>query len=341
MRLKRLSKGTLSLFLVVTLLVVSSLLIAANTRGKEEIEKLSRGFYSANLVKVNLFEINRHGEIKELLKTEMSGGKDGICFKTDLMTGKDIRGICYSGAIEKPAISSGRFFSEAECFSDKKIAVAGSGFADEYIVEGEKKYIEIADEKFEVVGVLGTKQESRYDLMLFIPMETAINIFGEEGTYVFDGNEKEEIFGTVQNFVTGAGRYAEYVEQSNSEEAEYTGVNDLTQTKKNTLQDMYLLMFISYLLAAVSAANFWIRYRYKEIQVYRIVGAGTFSIIRDMLIKFIRIWSLSYIMGVGITFFIRMQFIAYPIQMEDYFTTALISFVPGSVTVLTHLLRHH
>lgn len=115
---KRIHVQTILLVVIITVLTVCSLLIQMNQNGKKKLEKLSRGFYSENIEKVSIGEAESRNAVKVLSDT-LSQGESGLIFKTNLVQGKDIRGVCYRGDVELPVLLRGHFLQNRSALETK------------------------------------------------------------------------------------------------------------------------------------------------------------------------------------------------------------------------------
>src|SRR5699024_5668572 len=106
---------------------------------------------------------------------------NGILYKKDLQMAEDIRGVFYKGNFKKLPLISGRYFSGEEVCGDDRKAMIGRRFEKDVYEEGDRQYIDIMGEKFEVIGVLGSAQLTRLDSMKWIPLKAAAELTGAEG----------------------------------------------------------------------------------------------------------------------------------------------------------------
>ena len=88
-RKKRIHVQTILLAVILIVLTVCSLLIQMNQNGKKKLEKLSRGFYSGNIEKVNINEA-KGKNVARVLSDTLSQGESGLIFKINLVQGKDV-----------------------------------------------------------------------------------------------------------------------------------------------------------------------------------------------------------------------------------------------------------
>ena len=186
----RVSKSTWLFLLNMILVMTAAVLVLVNIRSRNELEESKRGFYSENASYL-VNEENDWNAIEDIL--EKDDWNNGIFYKKDLQMAEDIRGVFYKGNFKKLPLISGRYFSGEEVRSDDRKAMIGRRFEKDVYEEGDRQYIDIMGEKFEVIGVLGSAQLTRMDSMKWIPLKAAAELTGAEGSYVVDGNSEKEI----------------------------------------------------------------------------------------------------------------------------------------------------
>ena len=91
---------------------------------------------------------------------------DGEYFAA-LHSGK-IRGVYFSGEVNLPPITEGRFLEAEECLRRDKLAVIGRNYCDSVYVKDGVSYIEIMGKEYVVIGITAMAGESALDDMLFV-----------------------------------------------------------------------------------------------------------------------------------------------------------------------------
>ena len=334
---KRISKGNGVLFMILTLLTVSSLLITTNINGKNALAKLSRGFYSSNIIKMYIAEIN---DIQLMLHAFDKISEDNIIvFKNNLEPGRDLRGIFYKGNVEQPPIKQGRFFTSQECLSNQKIALVGSEYEPDIIIKDGKKYIDIGNVEFEVIGYLGHSEASRFDTMQMIPIRAAHEVYGQDGQYVIDGNSVKSVSNAAEDLRHMLEPKAGYFFINESQSNKINRIEEMLYGANSTVDIIYAGIYLSFLLASISCMGFWISYRRQFIQVYRMNGFNNLQIIRSVLRKYGFVWLWATSAGFACVLVFRASGKTYPIYWIDFTFAAGCTLLPGTVLLLIYILR--
>lgn len=329
---KRCSVPAILLAFIMIVLTICALLIQMNQNGKKKLEKLSRGFYSENIEKVMVDEV-RNEDLEKAIKHSFSHCQDGLIFMTNLVIGQDLRGVCFKGNIEKPMIFRGRFFTERECFGVAPLALVGKKYESQ-INDGNKIYIEGIECR--VLGILGDKEESRYDDMRLLNMSAALQIRGGGGAFVFDGKDAEEITNQASSFAEEMKGCTENVYYDHSEELGFDVEEQADTSEKNSLDTIYAAMILSFLLAMVCGTIFWCQKRKRKAQIECSLGAGRIYILLQLIREFCLIGLVSFLIGASLIKRIQFCWIPYDMYIEDFYKAALLVFVPGLVVVFLY-----
>lgn len=335
---KKCQMETILLGMIFVLLTVCTMLIGMNQNGKKELEKLSRGFYSENIEKVIIDGVKESFSVETVLKNQLKDAENLLIFKTGLVPGKDVRGVCYCGEIEKPAVQEGHFFTQEECFSDEPLILIGKNYLGETFLEKDDRYLMIQGTKCRVVGILGTQEDSRYDEMQLLNMSATLTVYGENGTYVLDGNEKDVIQAVTDSFVSRMGEVAESVYYNGEEELGFQSPEETAgeTEQEDGLSNLYIAMVASFLLAAVSALLFWFRHKKKRMEVESFLGAGKGYMLIRLSKDFLIVWAVSYALGMGATKLIQYLWIPYNIHLSDCLYAVTVTLMPGMIMLFVY-----
>lgn len=288
LRLHGIRKNTLLLFFNMVLVLVTALLVLSNIRTRNELEESKRGFYSKSTV-----EFTSGGSSwEELLGVlQEEGWRDGILFREGLEMEADTRGVFFKGDFKRLPLRSGRYLTEAEVSGTERKAMIGQRFEKDTYEENGKQCIEILGEPFEVVGVLGSAQPTRMDSMKWMPLGTAAELAGMEGSYILDGRTEEAIERNADllapvlerevTIVTG------FAEDAGGEDPGYSEKN------RNVVEKIYLGIVFSFVLTLVLAGNSWARSRTQRIQVEKMLGFSGGRILLGVLGEYLKISGVS------------------------------------------------
>lgn len=329
---------TILLGMIFVLLTICTMLIGMNQNGKKELEKLSRGFYSENIQKVIIDGVKESSSVESILKNQLEETNNLLIFKTGLAPGKDVRGVCYCGEIERPAVQEGRFFTPEECFSEEPLILIGKNYVEETQQEKDGRYLTVQGTKCRVIGILGTKEESRYDDMQLLNISAALTVYGGNGTYVVDGNEPDVIQEATDSLISKTEKIAESIYHNGEEELGFQSSEEAEEetSQEDGLSNLYITMVASFLLAAVSALLFWFRHKKKQLEIERFLGAGRGYMFFQLGKSFLTVWAVSCLLGMGATKMIQYLWISYNIHLSDCLFAGMVTFVPGMILLAAY-----
>lgn len=97
-----------------------------------------------------------------------------------------MRGVYHRGDVLTPPVIEGRFFTEAECLSDKPLAVIGREYEDQVYKENGTELIDYLGKKYEVAGKAGLSGSSALDSIIFVNLGSLTPEEQLDGIYYFD-----------------------------------------------------------------------------------------------------------------------------------------------------------
>lgn len=179
----------------------------------------------------------------------------------------------------------GRFFTEEESMSSKKIALVGRNLADLIYMKNDKKHIKIEGEEFEVIGTIGRKTLSHWGLRIFTPAKSLPNnIYNSNynGIGLFYPKhilqEKKYFYDLKNNF--------------SNKNIESIKINELSKEEGiasyvfNNNKPMYISLIFSILLSLISIfifSTFWADGLKKNIAIKKILGADNLYIFKQLI----------------------------------------------------------
>lgn len=328
---RRISKSTALLFFNMTLVFIAALLVLSNIQTRSELAESRRGFYSENAYYLN-YDDGSWEDVKAVL--EQDEWDNGIVYKQKLDFESDTRGVFYRGDIRKLPLISGRYFTSEETFRSEKIAMIGQRYEKDVYTEDGKRYIDILDEKFEVIGVLGSAQATRLDSMKWIPLPAAVELTGADGEYVVDGKTEEAIDGNVALLkavmLPDPSMQTAVVYTDSGEEADMS----FPDRTKNVVEKIYIAIVFSFVLNMLLAGSSWVRDRNQNIQVEKMLGFSGGRILLSIYGGYFRI-ALSAVAASGIVIgSLMLSHVITSVNIRDFLTMAGV-ILAGELAVVT------
>lgn len=203
---------------------------------------------------------------------------------------EDIRGVFYKGNFKKLPLISGRYFSGEEVRSDDRKAMIGRRFEKDVYEEGDRRYIDIMGEKFEVIGVLGSAQLTRMDSMKWIPLKAAAELTGAEGSYVADGNSEKEIRNNTKLLW-------EVMDEDVNMKEDVFDDWALPDKTPALIEKIYFTIIAAFVLNMFFAGSYWIRYKKQKIQVEKLLGFSAKDVLASVFADYIKIAAAAFILS--------------------------------------------
>lgn len=327
----KIKKGYLMLFVTLFLLALSCILITSGIYQKGQNEKLSRGYYTENAQSVSVTDIKDNAVFQRTFSAEQFAKT--VVYKTDLVSGMDCRGVAYSEKKNVFPIRSGRCFSAKESVSDKRIAVIGNSVLEKTIEKENKRYLQIADKEYEVIGITGKRSSSRLDSVVLLPMGAAFELSGTEGKYIVDGDNEKEVTDVYEKVLEKWSDNAEIV-LNVSAYREEKSVGDVMEDGTNRILLMvYAAVVISFFLTAAACSIYWFRYRKAYMKAMKILGFSDMLIFRKIFVCYLKAAVPALLLSFMVTVFLWLRKVILEIRMTDFCVSFIITIVISSIFV--------
>lgn len=327
-------KGYIMLFMTLFLLSLSCMLITTNIYEKEQNEKISRGFYTENAQTVTISEVINEKDFKDWFKSKEY--EECIVYKTDFLKNIDCRGIAFEKSLEGFPLQSGRTFTAEESRSGAKIVMLGGSLLKEAVKRDGKQYFNIENQEYEVVGVIGRRNVSRLDHMVFMPIGTAMDLKGMEGKYVLDGNNVERAADSIFE------KWSKSATLNFSGTAFHQSITIQGETEENSVEKIqtaiYLAVLFSFLLTVASCMLYWIKYRRQRIEAMQILGCSRWSVLKAVSLSYFSIFMAAFIAGIVVVALLWWQGIIVEIRTIDVLFAIAVTFLAGYLFVVGHIV---
>lgn len=248
--------------------------------------------------------------------------------------------IYFKGNVKnKPEILKGRYFNEDDFNQDKKVAVIGKGLLENVIEENGKEYYYIANDNYEVIGVLGNeKKESGNDYSVYINLDALLNkdSFYMKGSYSIDAAlNSREMFNKVKD------KYQDtniIITEDDTQNTSTTG----KILKENVKSKIGFILEVvgTFILSTVCVTEYWIKNRRKEIGIKRALGATKMRVFSSIIGELSLISILSF--STGYVFYLLLSYLKDG-YIHFYFGSAivafLVTFISGLITTIVPILN--
>lgn len=248
--------------------------------------------------------------------------------------------IYFKGNVKnKPEILQGRYFNEDDFNQNKKVAIIGKELLEDVIKENGKEYYYIANDNYEVIGVLGNqKKESGNDYSVYINLDALLNkdSFYLKGSYSIDAAlNSREMFNKIKD------KYQDtniIVAEDETKNTTTTG----TILKENLKSKMAFIIEVvgTFILSTVCVTEYWIKNRKKEIGIKRALGATKMRIFSSIIGELSLIAVLSFLAGYAMYLLISYLKDGYiHFYMLSTIVAFLVTFISGLITTIVPILN--
>lgn len=197
-------------------------------------------------------------------------------------------------------IISGKYFSEAQCKGNEKVAIIGKELEKKMFPSGMDKYstIDIYGEKFNVIGAVGREnRETQWDYVIYIPFNTLPSYIKENFNVGVNkpsnlslavrkrSNENIDIKAVVQK------HFKNILKNDESLIINFDKVVGRDSNNSSLLNSIVGTAVISGIMLIVCIINvinlsiFWILSRKREISVRKALGATDYVIIKSVTVE--------------------------------------------------------
>ena len=266
---KRIPKGNLLLFFSFTAISLCLLLIVSAVRA-EKVNRLNK--YTMYSGHHKGFSISGGDGVEqwEPVISELVSQNEGFTLYVPIEDpGIIVKGICTWGDDREVPILWGDYFDFSTSWTDTPRAVLGSQYEKDIVERNGKKYYEFNEVDFEVIGIMGTKDESRINQMLLIDFKSAVGITGVETNYVLDG-EKSDLLGIGQQIYDNMPFPLNVI--ISLEETEAVSFVERFLAPDVIMDTMYIMILISFSLSTVLVTLIWLRFRRQLFFAWKLCG---------------------------------------------------------------------
>lgn len=203
----------------------------------------------------------------------------------------DIKGVLLSDT-KKFHLSKGRFLSKSDCENNVRKAVIGNNLKKNLYKIGNKSFISIENQEYEVTGILNEQQNIGLENTILIPLQTALEIYGINGQYSVDGS--------IEN-INKISLSFEHAGETKIATSKLEITASLSDFRKNSneILHIYLFLFISLIVFLIFSIDYCTLKLPQEYNIYLTLGFSNkilFLIFSKTYIKLIAICNAVSIM---------------------------------------------
>ena len=297
---KKLPKGNILLFLSFTTISICTLLVISAMRAEKNNYLSKNAMYSGHQKGFSVAYSENEKEWEEVIP-ELAKEYNNFAVYVPLDDkDKIIRGVYIKGKIKIPSVAEGRYFDEESSWSAQPCAVLGKEYEKDVFIKNGRKYYNYNNKDYEVLGIIGTKEENRLNHMIIIDFRSAVEIAGINTEYILDTRKESDLINVGEDIYMHFTLPAEvFISLRESEETTWVARLFLGD---NIMDTMQIMVLISFLLSTVIVTLIWFRFRSQLMFAYELCGYSAYAEFAEMAKRFYLKTVASFAVGLCIMF---------------------------------------
>lgn len=297
---KKLPKGNILLFLSFTTISICTLLVISAMRAEKNNYLSKNAMYSGHQKGFSVAYSENEEEWEEVIP-ELAKAYNNFAVYVPLDDkDKIIRGVYIKGKIKIPSVAEGRYFDEESSWSAQPCAVLGKEYEKDVFIKNGRKYYNYNNKDYEVLGIIGTKEENRLNHMIIIDFRSAVEIAGINTEYILDTKKESDLINVGEDIYMHFTLPAEvFISLRESEETTWVARLFLGD---NIMDTMQIMVLISFLLSTVIVTLIWFRFRSQLMFAYELCGYSAYAEFAEMAKRFYLNTVASFAVGLCIMF---------------------------------------
>lgn len=269
---KKVPKGNLLLFFSFTVISLCILLIVSAARAERIAELLGKSLYSGHHKGFSIIESEEEDQWEEVLPEMESEYEDFAIYVPVRDQNVIMRGIYVKGDMAEPPMLSGKYFDHSASWTDQGMVVLGKDHGKDVSARDGKNYFRFNDIDYEVIGIMGTEEDSRINQMILLDFKSAVKISGINTQYVLDTKKKSSIQEIGQK-IYDLFEFPANVHIGLEEQDDPSAV--VSYLSSDVIMDtMYIMILISFSLSTILITFIWFRFRRQLFYAWSLFGYG-------------------------------------------------------------------
>lgn len=334
---KKVPKGNFLLFLSFTVISLCFLLVLSTIRAEKENNIKMKNMYTGHQKSFSIINSDDDEQWTEVMP-DIIEAYDNFAVYVPVHDDEILmRGLYINGEVLKPPIISGKYFDKATSWTDEPKIVLGKNYENDVYENGGKKYYKYCGQVFEVMGIMGTKEESRLNNMAFIDFKSALGITGINTGYILDTKEESDIM-DIGSRISDDFDYPADVGiilpggDGNSGIAEFL-------SGKGIMDTLYIMVLVSFSLSTLLVVFIWFRHRKGLFFAWKLCGYKEYSVFAEIAKKFYLTAGVSYCVGLGLMSVISVAAKDITIAVPDVLKSFIMTIGLGTIIlILCYLL---
>ena len=331
---KKIPGGNFLLFLSFTTISVCIILIVSTMR-KESINSLSKNaLYTGHQREFSIKYSEDEKQWEQVIPKLCGKEYNNFAVYAPLEDSeKIVRGLYIKGKTDIPPMVRGKYFDESTSWSDKPYAVLGREFERDVYVRDGRRYYSYNNKEYEMLGIMGTKEDSRINYMVIIDFRSAVDIAGINKEYVLDTKKESDLYDVGGDLIVYFASPAEvYIGLDKGPEESFM---EKLLSSEVIMDTMQIMILISFLLSTIIVTLIWFRFRRQMMFAWKLCGYEKYAEYIEMAKRYYMTAGVSFVAGSIIMFAIMGIISNMAITVGDIITALGMTIGFGTVILFT------
>lgn len=295
---KRVPRGSILLFVSFAAISLSFLMIVSAVHvGKYNIIS-KNSLYTGHEVSFSIYD-SFNDDLWDNIIPKLSAEYNDFALYCPMKDSDFImRGLYIKGEVVTPPMVWGNYFDEYTSYADEPMAVIGSSYEKDIQEKNGKKYYAHNGTDYEVIGIMGTDNDTMINEMVFVNFKSAVWENSVNTGYVLDVNNRSEINNIghrLEQLMTG---WADCIIALPEESEENMAASLLS--RGIVLDTLYIMLVICFSLCTIIITGIWMKYRRHLFFAMNLCGFTKCARLIEVYKKYVVIVLAGYVAGVGL-----------------------------------------
>lgn len=293
--LKKIPKGNILLYISFTAISMCFLLVVSTIRAERKNDMSQRTLYTRHYESFSI--VDSDDELQwEKVMPELEDGNDNFAIYVPIKDESIIlRGIYVKGEVITPPMISGKYFDVSTSWTDEPKIVLGKEHEKDAVIRNGELYYRYEGTDFLVIGVMGTKEDSKLNNMCFIDFKSAVKISGINTSYVLDTKNKSYLYDVANDiYIFFSSPASALINTMEREDRPY--IEELFSAD-NIMDTLYVMILMSFALSTVIVTFIWLAQRKQLFFAWKLCGYKESMVCLEISKRFYLVALISFISG--------------------------------------------
>ncbi len=292
---KRIPRGNFLLFISFTAISFCFLLIISAINAQNRNRLSSNNMYSGHQKDFTIMYSENEAQWDEVIPKLHEKYNNFALYTKVPDQEKSIRGIYINGEVDNPPMLQGQYFDDETSWTDKPAVVIGKDYRDGVTERNDEMYYTMNGIEYKVLGVMGTKYDSRLNHMIMIDFKSAVSLTGINTSYMLDTKKKDDINEVGQELTMLFSYPADLlILLGEGMPVSFIGRMLSSDMIMNTL---YIMILISFSLSTILVTFIWLRFRSRLFFAFSLCGYDSKSECLEISKRFYSISGIGFLTG--------------------------------------------